>query len=54
MIAAAFSEEAFHEAMKNWAIRQNMLESTVIGPSTRRYLEALIAGRDPKLTAGQG
>lgn len=49
-----FSEAAFHEAMKNWAIRQKMLESTVIGPSTRRYLEALIAGRDPKLTAGQG
>lgn len=49
-----FSEAAFNEAMKDWAIRQKMLESTVIGPSTRRYLEALVAGRDPKLTAGQG
>ena len=49
-----FSEEAFNQAMKQWAMEQNMLESTVIGPSTRRYLTALIEGRDPKLTAGQG
>lgn len=49
-----FSEEAFNKAMKQWAIEQKMLESTVIGPSTRRYLTALIEGRDPKLTAGQG
>ena len=49
-----FSEAAFNEEMKHWAIRQNMLESTVIGPSTRRYLEALLQGRDPKITAGQG
>lgn len=50
----SFSEEAFNQAMKQWAIEQKMLESTVIGPSTRRYLTALIEGRDPKLTAGQG
>lgn len=50
----AFSEEAFNQAMKTWAIEQKMLESTVIGPSTRRYLTALVEGRDPKLTAGQG
>jgi len=50
----SFSEEAFNAAMKQWAIEQMMLESTVIGPSTRRYLTALIEGRDPKLTAGQG
>lgn len=50
----AFSEEAFNQAMKQWAIEQKMLESTVIGPSTRRYLTALVEGRDPKLTAGQG
>lgn len=49
-----FSEEAFNRAMKKWAIEQKMLESTVIGPSTRRYLTALVEGRDPKLTAGQG
>lgn len=49
-----FSEEAFNAAMKKWAIEQKMLESTVIGPSTRRYLTALIEGTDPKLTAGRG
>ena len=49
-----FSEDAFHAAMKKWAIEQKMLESTVIGPSTRRYLTALVEGRDPKLTAGKG
>lgn len=49
-----FREEAFNEAMKAWAIEQKMLESTVIGPSTRRYLTALIEGRDPRLTAGKG
>ena len=40
--------------MKKWAIEQKMLESTVIGPSTRRYLTALIEGRDPKETSGKG
>jgi len=50
----AFSEAAFNAAMKKWAIEQKMLESTVIGPSTRRYLTALIEGTDPKLTAGKG
>ena len=49
-----FSEDAFNQAMKKWAIEQKMLESTVIGPSTRRYLTALIEGRDPKETAGKG
>lgn len=49
-----FSEAAFNAAMKKWAIEQKMLESTVIGPSTRRYLTALIQGTDPKLTAGKG
>lgn len=49
-----FSEAAFNSAMKQWAIEQKMLESTVIGPSTRRYLTALVEGTDPKLTAGQG
>lgn len=50
----AFSEEAFNQAMKQWTIEQKMLESTVIGPSTRRYLTALVEGTDPKLTAGKG
>lgn len=50
----AFSEDAFNQAMKKWAIEQKMLGSTVIGPSTRRYLTALVEGIDPKLTAGKG
>ena len=49
-----FSEEAFNAEMKKWAIEQKMLESTVIGPSTRRYLTALIEGREPKETSGKG
>ncbi len=49
-----FSEESFNKAMKEWAIEQKMLESTVIGPSTRRYLTALIEGRDPKPEAVLG
>ena len=49
-----FSEDAFNTAMKTWAMEQKMLESTVIGPSTRRYLTALMEGSDPKLTAGKG
>lgn len=49
-----FSEAAFNEAMKKWAVEQKMLESTVIGPSTRRYLTAIIEGRDPKETSGLG
>ena len=49
-----FSEDAFNSAMKKWAIEQKMLESSVIGPSTRRYLTALIEGADPKKTSGQG
>lgn len=50
----SFSEDAFNKEMKKWAIEQKMLESTVIGPSTRRYLTALIEGTDPKLTSGKG
>lgn len=49
-----FTEDAFNKAMREWAIEQKMLESTVIGPSTRRYLTALIEGKDPKLTSGKG
>lgn len=49
-----FSAEGFNKAMKEWAIEQKMLESTVIGPSTRRYLTALIEGRDPIEGAKKG
>lgn len=41
-----FDEGLFIEKMKKWAIENKMLESTVIGPSTRSFLEAIIEGRD--------
>ncbi|MBE6034236.1 MAG: hypothetical protein E7222_05990 [Clostridiales bacterium] len=49
----SFKKEAFNEAMKNWAIEQKMLETTVIGPSTRRYLTALVEERNPEEASGQ-
>lgn len=48
-----FQKDAFNEAMRKWAIEQKMLETTVIGPSTRRYLTALIDGRNPEETSGE-
>ncbi|WP_432662410.1 ADP-ribosylglycohydrolase family protein [Wukongibacter baidiensis] len=41
-----FKESIFIEKMKKWAVDNKMLESTVIGPSTRNFLEAIIEGRD--------
>ena len=41
-----FSEEAFVEKMKNWCIENDMLNSTVIGPSTRNFLTAIVEGTD--------
>ncbi|WP_105614821.1 ADP-ribosylglycohydrolase family protein [Vallitalea okinawensis] len=41
-----FDEELFINKMREWAIDNKMLESTVIGPSTRNFLEAIIEGRD--------
>lgn len=41
-----FSEEAFIEKMKQWCIRNDMLNSTVIGPSTRNFLTAIVEGKD--------
>lgn len=43
-----FDRDAFIEAMRSWAIKNKMLETTVIGPSTRRFLEAITEGRDPE------
>ncbi len=43
-----FDEPAFNDYMRTWAIEQKMLESDVIGPSTRKFLTALVEGRDPK------
>ncbi|QAT42567.1 ADP-ribosylglycohydrolase family protein [Aminipila luticellarii] len=48
-----FNKEAFNQAMKEWAIRQKMLETTVIGPATRKYLTALIEGKNPEETSGE-
>ena len=42
--ANRFDSTLFVGKMKEWAELNNMLESTVIGPSTRRFLETIIAG----------
>ena len=42
-----FPKEEFLTAMRDWAIKEKMLETTLIGPSTRRFLEAVIKGEDP-------
>lgn len=44
--AQRFDPELFVRKMKEWAITNQMLESTVIGPSTRRFLETIIEGGD--------
>jgi len=44
--AKRFDVELFIKKMRDWAINRKMLESTVIGPSTRRFLEAIIEGND--------
>lgn len=41
-----FNTERFKLAMRDWAVKSRMLESTVIGPSTRRFLTALVEGKD--------
>ncbi|MDR3577682.1 MAG: ADP-ribosylglycohydrolase family protein [Anaerolineaceae bacterium] len=50
--AGKFDVPLFIEKMKNWAIQKKMLESTVIGPATRRFLEAIVKGEDYS-TVGQ-
>jgi ADP-ribosylglycohydrolase len=44
--AGKFDQMLFLEKMRDWAIKKRMLESTVIGPSTRRFLQALVNGDD--------
>ncbi len=41
-----FDETAFIEKMKRWCVENDMLNSTVIGPSTRNFLTAIVEGRD--------
>lgn len=43
-----FDRDEFLKQMRQWALDARMLESTVIGPSTRRFLEAVTEGRDPE------
>ena len=44
--AGRFDPTLFIEKMKNWAIQEKILESTIIGPSTRRFLQAVMNGGD--------
>jgi ADP-ribosylglycohydrolase len=44
--AGRFDIGLFVDKMKQWAISSNILESTVIGPSTRKFLETVLAGGD--------
>jgi ADP-ribosylglycohydrolase len=44
--AGIFDSALFVEKMRDWVIQKKMLESTVIGPSTRRFLEAVVQGKD--------
>ncbi|NPV42600.1 MAG: hypothetical protein HPY70_01245 [Firmicutes bacterium] len=41
-----FDLDLFIEKMRKWALDKKMLESTVIGPSTRKFLECIIKGED--------
>lgn len=49
-----FDEETFIAKMREWAITHKMLDSTVIGPSTRRFLESIIEGRDYRIAGRMG
>jgi ADP-ribosylglycohydrolase len=44
--AGYFKRSLFIDKMKNWAIKNKMLESDVIGPSTRRFLQGIIECKD--------
>lgn len=49
-----FDQSVFIEQMKNWAIQADMLNSTLIGPSTRRFLEAIVTNQDPRESGKTG
>ncbi len=46
--AGRFDQTLFIQKMKKWAIEADMLNTTVIGPSTRRFLEAIVNDQDPR------
>lgn len=52
--AGRFDADLFVEKMREWAIQNKMLETTVIGPSTRRFLETIIARGDYKEAGKKG
>ena len=52
--AGCFDEGLFIKKMKAWALDHKMLESTVIGPSTRRFLNAIIEGDNYRLIGRTG
>ncbi len=52
--AGRFDQALFLKKMRDWAVQNRMLESTVIGPSTRKFLEALVSGDDLSKTSRLG
>jgi ADP-ribosylglycohydrolase len=44
--AGRFDTDLFVEKMRDWAEKHKMLESTVIGPSTRKFLETILSRGD--------
>ncbi len=52
--AGKFDQSLFIQKMKKWAIEKKMLESTIIGPSTRRFLNAIVNGEDYSVAGQQG
>jgi ADP-ribosylglycohydrolase len=50
--SGCFDEKLFVDKMRKWAMDNKMLDSTVIGPSTRRFLTAII-NNDNYVEAGK-
>jgi ADP-ribosylglycohydrolase len=44
--AKGYNEALFLQKMKEWAIQTDILNSTVIGPSTRNFLNAILNNKD--------
>lgn len=44
MEAGYFNTDLFVDKMRKWAVEKKILDSTIIGPSTRRFLEAIVKG----------
>lgn len=50
----ALTPEAAAEAVMKWAREHDVFNSSVLGPSSRRALERLMAGGDPSVTGSHG